>query len=90
MNKATGKAIAKIPVISKSQIDETLIENSERIGAYRERMVQSGMSRLLDRQSSCVRPFIDNINTIMRLYNEPVTLMFDNETLYFGSETDRI
>lgn len=90
LNKATGKAIAKIPVISKSQIDETLIENSERIGAYRERMVQSGMSRLLDRQSSCVRPFIDNINTIMRLYNEPVTLMFDNETLYFGSETDRI
>ena len=71
LNKATGEAIAKMPVISKSQIDETLIEAGERIGTY------------------CVRPFIDNINTVNRLYNEPVELIFNSETLYLGAASDR-
>ena len=89
LNKATGEAIAKMPVISKSQIDETLIGAGEKIGAYKERRVQTTMRQLLERQSSCVRPFIDNINTVNRLYNEPVELIFNSETLYLGAASDR-
>jgi len=89
LNKATGEAIAKMPVISKSQIDETLIGAGEKIGAYKERRVQTTMRQLLERQSSCVRPFVDNINTVNRLYNEPVELIFNSETLYLGAASDR-
>lgn len=85
INKGAGTAIAKIPGINKSQIDETLIEAGERIGAYKNRRVQTTMQQLLERQSSCVRPFIDNINAVNRLYNEPVTLIFNHDTLYLGS-----
>lgn len=84
INKGAGTAIAKIPGINKSQIDETLIEAGERIGAYKNRRVQTTMQQLLERQSSCVRPFIDNINAVNRLYNEPVTLIFNHDTLYLG------
>lgn len=66
INKGAGTAIAKIPGINKSQIDETLIEAGERIGAYKNRRVQTTMQQLLERQSSCVRPFIDNINAVNR------------------------
>ena len=90
INKGAGTAIAKIPGINKSQIDETLIEAGERIGAYKNRRVQTTMQQLLERQSSCVRPFIDNINTVNRLYNEPVTLIFNHDTLYLGSTPDQI
>lgn len=89
INKGAGTAIAKIPGINKSQIDETLIEAGERIGAYKNRRVQTTMQQLLERQSSCVRPFIDNINAVNRLYNEPVTLIFNHDTLYFGSTPDQ-
>ena len=89
INKGAGTAIAKIPGINKSQIDETLIEAGERIGAYKNRRVQTTMQQLLERQSSCVRPFIDNINAINRLYNEPVTLIFNHDTLYLGSTPDQ-
>ena len=89
INKGAGTAIAKIPGINKSQIDETLIEAGERIGAYKNRRVQTTMQQLLERQSSCVRPFIDNINTVNRLYNEPVTLIFNHDTLYLGSTPDQ-
>ena len=89
INKGAGTAIAKIPGINKSQIDETLIEAGERIGAYKNRRVQTNMQQLLERQSSCVRPFIDNINAVNRLYNEPVTLIFNHDTLYLGSTPDQ-
>mgnify|MGYP003290728537 FL=1 len=89
INKGAGTAIAKIPGINKSQIDETLIEAGERIGAYKNRRVQTTMQQLLERQSSCVRPFIDNINAVNRLYNEPVTLIFNHDTLYLGSTLDQ-
>ena len=89
INKGAGTAIAKIPGINKSQIDETLIEAGERIGAYKNRRVQTTMQQLLERQSSCIRPFIDNINAVNRLYNEPVTLIFNHDTLYLGSTSDQ-
>lgn len=89
INKGAGTAIAKIPGINMSQIDETLIEAGERIGAYKNRRVQTTMQQLLERQSSCVRPFIDNINAVNRLYNEPVTLIFNHDTLYLGSTPDQ-
>lgn len=89
INKGAGTAIAKMPGINKSQIDETLIEAGERIGAYKNRRVQTTMQQLLERQSSCVRPFIDNINAVNRLYNEPVTLIFNHDTLYLGSTPDQ-
>lgn len=85
MNRVAGEAIAKIPVISKSQIDETLIEAGEKLGAYKERRVTTTMHRLVERQSSCVRPFIDNIDMVNRMYNQPMTLIFNEETLYLGS-----
>lgn len=89
ISRGAGTAIAKIPGINKSQIDETLIEAGERIGAYKNRRVQTTMQQLLERQSSCVRPFIDNINAVNRLYNEPVTLIFNHDTLYLGSTPDQ-
>ena len=43
------------------------------------------MSQLIARQSSSVRPFIDNIKLINELYNEPVTLLFDKDYLYLNA-----
>ena len=89
INRVTGETIAKIPGISKSKIDETLIETGEKIGAYQKQRIQTTMRQLLERQSSCVRPFIENINTVNRLYNKPVTLIFDKKTLYLGTAPDQ-
>lgn len=86
-NKAAGEAIAKIPVISKSQIDETLIDAGEKLGIYKDKRVSRTMEKLEGRVSSCVRPFVDNIDAVNHLYNQPVTLIFNEETLYLGSTT---
>lgn len=84
VNKAAGEAIAKIPVISKLQIDETLIDAGHRLGEYGDRRVKTTMRQLVEQQSGCVRPFIENITTINRLYNQPLAIVFNNEALYIS------
>lgn len=84
MNRVAGETIAKIPVISKSQIDETLIEAGEKLGTYKEKRVVTTMHKLVERQSSCIRPFIDSIDMVNRMYNQPMTLIFNEENMYLA------
>ena len=88
MNRLAGETIAKIPIIGKTQIDETLIEAGDKLGTYNEKKISTTMQKLVDRQSSCVRPFIENIETMSRIYNQPVTLVFNEENLYLTSDTE--
>ena len=84
-NKAAGEAIAKIPVISKSQIDETLIDAGQKLGAYGDRRITETMQQLVERQSGCVSPFVENITMINQMYNQPLSLVFNSEALYIAA-----
>lgn len=77
-----GKAIEKTPVGDHTPIDEALGSASKNLGELSEGMKQDMMKRLIDASSSDVRPFIENIGNIGRLYNEPVLLMADEEAIY--------
>lgn len=85
INKTTRETIAKIPNISKSRIDEALIKSGEKISSYTEQQVHENMNKLLDQCGGCVRPFIDNINDLARIYNEPLSIFFNDDTVYLGS-----
>lgn len=41
------------------------------------------MDPLVERQSSHVRPFIDSIHEINKIYNKPMEVCFDEENVYF-------
>ncbi len=85
VNRFAGKTLAKVPVISKSQIDETLIETGDKLGKFGSTRIEQSMKQLLDKQDCCVAPFIENINAVNRLYNQPIELLFDNENIYIGT-----
>ena len=84
INKVAGDAIAKVPVISKSQIDETLVETSKRLGNFSSKKTKRTLEKFLDKQNSNVGPFIENIKTVNRIYNQPMELLFDQENIYYG------
>ncbi len=85
-NKFAGETIAKIPVISKSQLDENLIEAGQKLGGLGEKREKDTMQQLVARQSSDVRLFIEQIDAVNRIYNGQMNLIFNKETLYLGSE----
>jgi len=82
VNKAAGETIGKIPVISKGQIDENLINSGNKIGKYGDGRAESTMAQLVEHQSSSVRPFIENIIIINELYNKSLSLIFNDESIY--------
>ena len=84
INKVTGSAIAKIPFINKSQIDEALIETGGRLDRFSSKKTEQTMKMFEDSQSSCVDIFTENIKTVNRLYNQPMELFFDEENMYFS------
>ena len=85
VNKVAGEAIAKVPVISKSQIDETLIKAGEKLGEFNSDRTGQTLKQFIEKQSAYVRPFVESINTVNRLYNQPTELLFDQENFYLGT-----
>jgi len=83
LNKVLGKGIAKIPKISEGQVDEALIEAGEKVDGFSEKRTESTMELFAREECGCVRPFVDNINAVNMVYNEPMELLFDRENVYF-------
>lgn len=82
ITKGAGSVIAKVPLISKGQLDETLIDAGERLGKTKEGKASKKMTNLISSQMGIVKPFVDNINAVNKLYNEPMTFYFNHENIY--------
>lgn len=83
--KAVGKIVERIPVVGDTQANETLIAAGEKLGDIGTEKIRKQMRQLIERQSNFVRPFIDNIDTVNRLNNNPVQLLVDKDNLYIAT-----
>jgi hypothetical protein len=75
--------MAKNPVMKKSQIGEALIESSDRLDKLNFKKTAHAMKPLMKHQDSSTKQFADNIDTVNRLYNEPLEMLVDEENIYF-------
>ncbi len=86
LNRALGKTIGKIPKISDGQVDENLIEAGDKVQSFNEKRTENTMGLFAHEHCVCVRPFVDNINAVNMIYNQPIELLFDSENIYFSLE----
>ena len=77
-----GKAIGGTPVGKLTSIDDALQDASRELADLNEDMKSRMMSRLTDARSSDVRPFVESIERVSSLYNEPALLLADSEAVY--------
>ena len=83
-SKFTGEAIAKVPVLNKGPIDEALIKAGDKLDDIEKQKIMQELRRLVEHQSSCVRPFIENIETMELLHNHNISMAFNKDTVYLG------
>ena len=83
LNRMLGKGISKIPKISDGQIDENLIKASDKVQSFNEKRTENTMELFTHEHCACVHPFVDNINAVNKIYNEPMELLFDGENIYY-------
>ena len=86
ISKTSGKLISKVPVVNKSQIDEALMETGNRLEKFEFDKTNKALKNFTDARSSQVRIFIDNINTVNKLYNEPLEFLIHKEYIYIKVE----
>lgn len=84
LSRSAGKIVEKIPVISKSQLDENLIKASDALHEINTKRTESVMFLLADSQTNYVNSFVENIHIVDDLYNKSARLMFDSENIYIG------
>lgn len=77
-----GKIVEKIPVISKSQLDENLFKAGGILQDVDTKRTQNLMYILADSQTSYIDSFVESIHTIDNLINKSTQLMFDSENIY--------
>ncbi|MBR3487126.1 MAG: hypothetical protein IKH31_06110 [Clostridia bacterium] len=86
-SKATGEAIAKVPVISKGQLDEALIEAGDKLDSIGSKRVSTQMKKFSGREKDCVGPFVENIRALNKLYNNStIEMLFDEQNVYISSQ----
>lgn len=81
-SKLTGDAIARVPIISKSQLDENLIEAGGKLDRHGKKRTVLALEGLVRTRMSVTLPFIENIRAVNALYNKPVAYLFDSENVY--------
>lgn len=81
-SKFMGGTIAKVPVISDSQLDENLIEAGTKLGQHGDKRATLALEGLTQTRISVTLPFVESIRKVNDLYNKPVTYMFDSEHVY--------
>ena len=84
VSKFMGDTISKIPVISKGQLDESLIAMSERLEQHNQKKSGKLLGEFVKVHDSTVLPFLENLRTISRVHNEPTAYLSDGENLYVG------
>lgn len=80
--KMMGDTIAKIPKISDTQLDESLISMGENLLQHKETCSKETVRSLEIVRDSAVHPFMESIRTVDQLYNKPIDVLFDRDYLY--------
>lgn len=86
-SKLMGEAIAKAPVISKSQLDENLIKASGKLNRHGEKRTTDALQGLIQNRASVTLPFIESLRSINDLHNKPTAYLFDGENNYIQQTT---
>ena len=81
---AVGNAVAKTPVISKSQIDENLIRAHDKLEKAKETRIEKCMEPFISSKNNYVYPFVKAINAVNTFYNQSNELYFDADNLYIA------
>lgn len=82
MAKSLGRAIGSAPVLKGGPVDEMLIGAGQSIKDSNETLLQKKLAQFAPMEDDRMMPFIENIQTVNLLHNQPKAILTDGEHLY--------
>jgi len=83
ISNVAGKTLEKIPVVKNLPFDEAFIKSSDKLSEFNAELSSRTIVKLTKRKDASILQFIDNIDTVNKLYNEPLEMLIDSESIYF-------
>lgn len=77
-----GEFIATTPVGEKTQLDEVLIDGAKAISKMSDNEADRSIKALASAKPGFMRPFINTVEELDRLHNQPVALAVGNGSVY--------
>ncbi|MBL3889147.1 hypothetical protein IRV22_15620 [Bacillus cereus] len=84
VSRGVGDNLAKERDINKL-FGELLVISSKKLGKKGSERTEQTMKQFIEKQDDYIQPFVENINTVNKLYNQPIELIFDKENIYIGT-----
>lgn len=81
-SKGTGELISRIPFVSKGQVDEFLIDSEKKIKKFNEKRNDKNIQKLVANSIKGANPFVESLNKVNIIYNEPIEILMDKNNLY--------
>lgn len=81
-SKFVGETLSKVPALEKLQLDENLIDTSEKLDTHGRKRTVVALEGLVQSRSNVTLPFVDNIRNLNKLHNKSVAYLFDKDYLY--------
>lgn len=81
-SKGTGKLISKIPFVSKGQVDEFFIDSGNSLKEISEKRNNKNIYKLIRNSIKGTNPFVESLNKVNMIYNEPIDILIDKNNLY--------
>lgn len=85
LNAGLGKLVNKTPLLGKTELDENLMLNSEKIARLSDEKIASKVKILSTTRKDLIKPFIENIKYLDSIYNGSVKLIFNKEKVYIDA-----
>ena len=81
-SKGLGSFVASLPLISRSQIDENLINAHDKINSIKSTRNLKLIEQLLSNRDNCIQSFINNLENINHMHNGSTEILFDSKGMY--------
>lgn len=85
LSRDLGDNLIKERDISKVLLGGPFIFISKKIEKKGSERTERTMEQFKEKQNDYIRPFVEKINTVNKIYNQPIELIFDKENIYIGT-----
>ena len=82
VGNVVGSFAAKSTALDMLDVDDALKIGSVKLDRMNDKKKAKELRRLENKQAVYIRPFLDNLAIVDKIYNEPVQIMFDDNYIY--------
>lgn len=86
LSKGAGKVINSIPIVDGEKVEEKLVEGSDKLEAFDEKMLNDMLSFFEEYRACGATPIVEHVENLNMISNKKTEMLCDGKVIYMFSE----